>query len=175
MSGKSSIFALARMTIAASIAAVLLLSSAPTLAHTQEMPPIATPFATPDFHFSDPARDAEYWRLYRETERTASVFREAMDAARRALRLPLAAPGTPGWRQARAAVERAIVARRPARDATEALIYFIERESPRMTPEEAQQALAIYRVHQNSLRASSDILVDLLASLAGIRINQWPP
>lgn len=155
------------------LASALFIAS-PALAQGQTMPPIGTPLPTPDFHFSDPARDAEYWRLYRETERASAVFREAMDAARRALRFPVPAPGTAGWLQAKAAVERAIVAARPARRADQALINFIERERRRLSPAEADYAFAIYRVYQNSLRGSSDILVDLLAALAGIRTGQWP-
>lgn len=162
--------------IAASLVAMLVVAG-PTgaLAQSQETPPIVALYPTPDFHFSDSTRDAEYWRLYREAERTSAAFREAMDAARRALRFPVAAPGTPAWLQARAAVERAMEARRPARDAANAILYFIERERSRLTSEEAEQAFAIYRVYQDSIRGSGDILVELLASLAGIRFDQWPP
>lgn len=163
-----------RIAAARPIAALLMACPTSAPAQSQEMPPIATPFATPDFHFSDRARDAEYWRLYNEAERTGAAFREAMNAARQALRLPMAPPGTPGWLQAKAAVERAIVACRPAREAKEAMLYFIERERRHLTPDEAEEAFAIYRVYQNSLRGSSDILVNLLALLADIRTGQWP-
>lgn len=156
--------------------AILLVANA-TAACAQEHAPQSPfhPFPIQEFHFSDPARDAEYWRLERESERTSAIFREAVSVARRALKYPPPAPGTPTWLQARAAVERAIVARRPARDAKQAVIEFVRRERPRLPPSEAAEALLIWRMREESLRASSDILVDLLAGLAGIRIGQWPP
>ncbi|HMG46363.1 MAG TPA: hypothetical protein VK614_02740 [Allosphingosinicella sp.] len=110
-----------------------------------------------------------------------AVFRQSANAASRAIFSEVARPsmpaqpGTPAWLQARAAVEQAIRDRRPARDALNALIYFVTRERLRVPPAEAEYAFDIYRVHENSLRATSDHLVDLLAALAGIRIGQWPP
>lgn len=133
------------------------------------------PFPIREFHFSDPARDAEYWRLDRESERTSAVFRTAIDVARRALKYPAPAPGTPAWFQARAAVEQAILGRRPARDAKMATIEFLIRERLQIPPSEAADALQIWRMREESLRASSDILVGLLAALAGIKIDQFPP
>jgi hypothetical protein len=85
------------------------------------------------------------------------------------------APGTSAWFQARAAVQHAILARRPARDAKLALIDFVIRERPQLTPSEAAYALDVWSVEEQSLRGTSDTLVDLLAGLAGIRIDQWPP
>src|SRR3954468_668595 len=82
------------------------------------------PFPMPDFHFSNRSRDAEYWRLEREVDRSMAVAREALHRARVALKQPAPAPGTTAWLQARAAVERAIRAEVPARDAQMALIAF---------------------------------------------------
>src|SRR4051812_10301857 len=67
-------------------------------------PPIITPFPSPDFHFSDKARDTEYWRLERNAGRALASFRGAVSDARKALKLPLPAPGTAAWIEARAAV-----------------------------------------------------------------------
>jgi hypothetical protein len=158
-------------------ACATLLAASPSGALPQDEAPasIFHPFPIREFHFSDSARDAEYWRLDRESERTAAVFRTAIDVARRALKHPAPAPGTPAWFEARAAVEQAILARRPARDAKMATIEFLMRERSQIPPSEAADALQIWRMREESLRASSDILVGLLAALAGIRIDQWPP
>jgi hypothetical protein len=83
--------------------------------------------------------------------------------------------GSPHWLEVRAAVVLAIEARRPARDALNAMIRFATRERPLLPPAEAEFALDLRHSMENSLRASSDLLVDLLASLAGIPIGQWPP
>jgi len=163
--------------------ATALLLLCPACAHAQdrEAPPIPTPFPTPDFHFSDPARDAEYWRLEGEVARTHATFGHSLDAARRAIYPDRAhpstpvAPGTPAWLQARAAVEQAIRDRRPARAALAAVIAFVTREGREGSPAEAQYALAVRHSEEETLRATSDHLVSLLASLAGIRIGQWPP
>jgi hypothetical protein len=138
-------------------------------------PPIAHFVLMPDFHFSDPARDAEYSRLDRESERTLAIFGDAAREATRALKYPGPPAGSPAWLDARAAVERAILARRPAGEAKRALIDFVIRERPKVPPSEAAHALRIWRVEEESLRATSDTLVGLLAALAGIRIDQWPP
>jgi hypothetical protein len=136
---------------------------------------MATPFPLTEFHFSDPARDARYWQLYADMERSSEAFRQALYAARRALALPMPEPGTQRWLEVRSAVERAIEARRPARDALNAMIRFATREGPLAPPAEAEFALDLRRSMEDTVRASSDLLVDLLASLAGIRIGQWPP
>lgn len=163
-----------RMPAVGLVAILVIACPTAALSQTQEMPPIPTPFPNPEFHFSDPARDAEYWRLQRETERTLAIFRESVFAAYRALPSQPAQPGTPSWLQAKAAVERAIVARRPARDALDALINFITRERLRVPPSEVEDAFDICRVHEDSLRATAESLVNLLALLAGIRTGQWP-
>lgn len=181
MSCSRSVFAAGRIVIAALIATVLIVSRAGALTQSQEMPPGATPFPTPDFHFSDPARDAEYWRLQSEVERTYVTFGRSVDAARRAIypdparpSTP-AAPGTPAWFHARAAVEQAVRDRRPARDAMAALIAFVTREGRLLSPAEAQYSLAVRQSEEDTILATSDNLTDLLASLAGIRTGQWPP
>src|SRR5438067_1950701 len=119
---------------------VLACSTIPAWAGAREGgdPPITTPFPSPDFHFSDKARDTEYWRLERNADRALASFRDAVSDARKALKLPLPAPGTAAWIEARAAVERAIVARRPAREAEVALIAFVTREGMRVSPAEAE-------------------------------------
>lgn len=168
--------------VAASMAAALfIVSPAPALAQSLEMPPIATPFAVPDFHFSHPVRDAQYWWLEGEVARTYETFGRSLNTARRAI-YPAparpstpAAPGSPAWLQARVAVEQAIRDRRPVSDAIAALDAFLTREGRQVSSAEAQYALDVRQVHQSALLATSDNLVDLLASLAGIRINQWPP
>src|SRR4051794_38821162 len=111
----------------------LLACAVPAGAQNAGDPPIATPFPTPDFHFSDPARDAQYWRLKRDEEQKLAAFREASDAAQRALMPPLPAPGTPAWLRSRDAVEAAIRARGPAREALNALIDFVTRERPHLS------------------------------------------
>jgi hypothetical protein len=158
-------------------ACAISLAASPSRALPQDEAPASVfhPFPIREFHFSDPARDAEYWRLERESDRTLAVFRDAVGVARRALKHPAPAPGTPAWFQARAAVEQAILARRPARDAELAIIEFVIRERPRLPPSEAARALDIWRVNEVSLRGTSDTLVGLLAALAGIRIDQLPP
>ena len=160
--------------VVAWVAVALLTCSSASMAQSQEMPPIPTPFPTPDFHFSDPTRDTEYWRLQRETERTLALFRQSVFVAYRALPSHPAQPGTPAWLRARAAIERAIVARRSAREALDALINFVTRERLRVPPSEAEDAFDIYRVHEDTLRATAESLVNLLALLAGIRTGQWP-
>jgi hypothetical protein len=155
----------------------IFLAANPSGALAQDHAPSSTfhPFPPREFHFSDPVRDAEYWRLERESDRASAVFRNAVDAARRALKYPAPGPGTAPWLKARVAVEQAIVARRPARDAKLALIEFLRRERPQLPPSEVADALQIWSMREESLRASSDILVDLLAGLADIKIGQWPP
>ena len=139
------------------------------------LPPIGTPMPVPDFHFADPTRDARYWQLQGDAERAEAVFREAAFAAIRALAAPGPQPGSPEWQQARTLVERALLARRPARDAINALIFYLRRERPQLTAAEAEEADNIIRVHEEWVLASSDRLVDLFAHLAGVRIGQWPP
>lgn len=160
--------------VAVGYAALLAMLPSGAVAQSQAPPPAMTPFPVPDFHFSDPARDAEYWRLEREQDRTMAVFREAVSVARKALKYPAPAPGTPAWVQARASVERAILARRPARDAKLAMINFVIRERPKLTPSEAAYALDVWRVTEQSLRGTSDSLLHLLATLAGIKTPQLP-
>jgi hypothetical protein len=161
------------LTIVSLIAA--LSWSAPVVAQGTEQPPIPTPFPTPDFHFADPARDAQYWRLKRDEVEKLALFREASDAAQRALMPPLPAPGSPRWMRARDLLEQAIRARVPARDALNALIDFVTRERPRLSPAEAEAAFDIRRVHEETLTATSDFLVLQLAYLAGLKIDRWPP
>lgn len=148
------------------------LASYSTAAYGQHptMPPIGTPFPTPDFHFSDPARDSAYWRLEGEAQRMMAVFRESLFAARRALRMPVPPPGSPAWQRTREAVERAIHDGRTAHNALDDLIWFVTRERSRLSPAEAEYADDVRRVNEESLRATSDNLVDLLASLVGIRV-----
>jgi hypothetical protein len=148
---------------------------APLGAQGKEQPPIPTPFPTPDFHFSDPARDAQYWRLYRDVDQKLAVLREARFAAIRAEKPPLPAPGTPEWFRIRDLVEQAILARRPARDALDALIDFVTRARPQLSPAEAEAAFDIGRVHEELLTATSDGLIDLLGPLVGIKFDRWPP
>jgi hypothetical protein len=161
------------------IALIAALSAAtldnPVVAQERRPPPVATPFAQPDFHFSDPARDTRYWQLYADMDRTLAAFREARFAAMRAVAVPGPRPGSPEWFAARAQVEHAIRMRRPARDALEALITFLRRERPRLTAEEAEAAYDIIRVNEMMLVATSDALVDLLGMLAGLRMDRWPP
>lgn len=104
-----------------------------------------------------------------------AVAREALYRARVALKQPAPAPGTAAWLQARAAVERAIRAEVPARDAQMALIAFTRVEGPKLSPDEARAALQTRQVTEESLRGASDNLVDLLIRLAGIKVGQWPP
>jgi hypothetical protein len=144
------------------------------------MPPIATPFPEPDFHFSDPARDAQYLRLQREVDRALAIFRQSADAARHAI-FPQAArpsmpaqPGTTAWLQARAAVERAIRDRRAVRDALMAMIAFVGRERPNLPQAEVEYALDVRHVSESTLQGTSDTLVYLLARLAGITVQEWP-
>src|SRR3954454_22026517 len=125
--------------------------SAPVPAQGTDQPPIPTPFPTPDFHFADPVRDAQYWRLERDVEQKLAVFREARFAALRAEKPPLPAPGTPAWLHIRDVVEQAILARRPARDALDALIDFATRERPHLSPREAEYAFDIRRVNEETL------------------------
>lgn len=154
---------------------VALTCSVPAESRTVGDPPIPTPFPTPDFHFSDPARDAIYRRLKKDEVEKLAAFREAMFAAQEALMPPRPTPGTPAWIQARTLVEQAILARRPAREALDALIDFVTRERPRLSPAEAEAAFDIRRVHEETLTATSDNLVTQLAYLAGIKIDRWPP
>jgi hypothetical protein len=165
-----------KRTVLTIIGSILALAcSAPAGAQRTEQPPIPTPFPTPDFHFSDPARDAQYWRLERDMEQKLAVFRGAADAAVGALALPRAAPGTPAWIRNREIVEQALLARRPARDALDALIDFVTRARPQLSPAEAEAAFDIIRVNDSTVTATSDKLVLLLGWLAGIKISQWPP
>lgn len=165
------------MRFAMIAALVILLAASPSVASAQEHAPspIFHPLPPREFHFSDPARDAEYWRLESELDRTLAIFRSAVGIARRALRYPAPAPGTAAWLEARAAVEQAILTRRPARDAELAIIEFLRRERPQLPPSEAADALHIGGMREEFLRGTSDTLVDLLAALAGIKIGQWPP
>jgi hypothetical protein len=161
------------LTVLGSI--ISLACSAPLAAQSTEEPPIPTPFPTPDFHFSDPARDAQYRRLERDVEQKLAVFREATFAALRAEKPPLPAPGTQAWFRIRDIVEQAILARRPARDALDALIDFVTRERPRLSPAEAEFAFDVRRVNEETLTGTSDGLVNLLAPLVGIKMDRWPP
>jgi len=161
--------------MAATVAA--LLGAAPATARAPGDPKVSIvpPFPVADFHFSDPGRDARYWQLYADMERSAEAFRQALYAARVALRMPISPIGSPRWLEVRAAVQRAIEARRPARDALNAMIRFATREGPQLPPAEAEFALDLRHDMEDSVRNSSDLLVDLLASLAGIPPGQWPP
>ncbi|HEX8240937.1 MAG TPA: hypothetical protein VF574_14475 [Allosphingosinicella sp.] len=143
----------------------------PSGAAAQDHAPVSVfhPFPPLEFHFSDPGRDAEYWRLQAEVEHALAVAREALNRARAALKQPAPKPGTAAWLQARAAVEQAIRAHRPVRDAQVALIAFVTREGPKLSPEEAHRALQTRHVTEESLRGMTDNLVDLLAALAGIK------
>jgi hypothetical protein len=134
-----------------------------------------TPLAPAEFHFSDAERDAKYRRLEEDQEQKLALFRDAVDAARRAEKPPLPAPGTPAWFRIRDLVEKAILSRRPARDAIEALITFATRERLRLTGAEAEYAFDIRRVHEELLTATSDGLIDLLGPLVGIKFDGWPP
>src|SRR4051812_3667678 len=87
------------------IAALVMACATPASAKNAEGPPVPTPFPTPDFHFADPVRDAQYWRLERDVEQKLAVFREARFAALRAEKPPLPAPGTPAWLHIRDVVE----------------------------------------------------------------------
>ncbi|TMJ18861.1 MAG: hypothetical protein E6G92_03270 [Alphaproteobacteria bacterium] len=180
MTGKLSVFA-ARSTFAACTAILLVMTPCAAAPQQPDMPPIPTPFPSPDFHFSDPARDAQYWRLEREVAQSHAAFGRSVDVARRAIypdrarpSVPVA-PGTSAWLEARAAVEQAIRDRRLTRDAIARLDAFLTRERRQLGPAEAEYALDVRHVRQGVLLATSDHLVDLLASLAGIRIGQWPP
>lgn len=149
----------------------ILLAVVPGRAHSQisARPPIIEPAPMLVFHFSDAARDAEYWRLNGEVERTMAAARDALYQARAELKQPAPRPGTAAWFHARAAVERAIRAHHPVRDAMAALIAFATREGRNVPPSEAYRALQIRHVTEESLRGTSDVLVDLLAELTGIR------
>jgi hypothetical protein len=161
------------LTIVGSITA--LTCSAPVAAQRTEQPPTLTPFPPAEFHFSDPFRDAQYWRLYRDMEQKLAAFRDAGDAAVRALSPPRAAPGTPAWVRNREVVEQAILARRPAREALDALIDFVTRARPQLSPTEAEAAFDIIRTNDATVTATSDFLVTQLAYLAGIKMDRWPP
>lgn len=172
-----------RVKIAAASVAIWLLAvpGIPATAQSHETPPITTPFPEADFHFSDPARDRQYWLLEGETERTMAAFRESVDAARRAIFSDTARPSTPaplgtvGWLEARAAVERSIVSRRAASRALSALVAFVTRARQQVSGQEAEYALDVRHANERTMRATSDTLVGLLAALAGIEIHQWPP
>ncbi|MEA3048434.1 MAG: hypothetical protein QOG84_270 [Sphingomonadales bacterium] len=110
-----------------------------------------------------------------DVDQKLAVFREASFAAIRAEKPPLPAPGTPAWFRLRDLVEQAILARRPAREALDALIDFATRARPNLSPAEAEHAFDIRRVHEELLTATSDRLVDLLGRLAGIKFDRWPP
>jgi hypothetical protein len=153
----------------------ILLAANPGGVRAQDHAPIPAFLPPIEFHFSDPARDAEYWRLEREVDRSMAVAREALYRARVALKLPAPEPGTAAWSEARAAVERAIRADIPARQTQMALIAFARVEGPKLSPGEARAALQTRQVHEESLLAATDNLVDLLVGLAGIKIGQWPP
>ncbi|MBV9985088.1 hypothetical protein [Bradyrhizobium sp.] len=146
-------------------------------AHAQEAgrASVAPPILPPDFHFSDHARDARYWNLHRDVERTLGAFREAVSSASQAVAVPGPQPGSPPWLEARALVERAMLARRPAREALHALIWFLRHEQSQLTAEEARLASDIIEAHEGTLVATSDHLVDLFARLAGVRVDHWPP
>lgn len=161
-----------RNAVLGCIAILLAASPSGALAQSDTPASIFHPFPIREFHFSDPARDAEYWRLNGEVERRLAVAREALDRARIALRRPAPEPGTAAWLQARAAVEQAIRAHRPVRDAQMTLIAFATREGPKLPPDEARAALQTRQVTEESLRGMTDNLVDLLASLAGIEIGE---
>jgi hypothetical protein len=145
-------------------------------AHAQAGRPSAVPpILPPDFHFSDRERDARYWNLQRDVERTLGTFREAVSSASQAVAVPGPQPGTPRWLEVRTLVERAMLARRPAREALHALTWFLRHERPQLTAEEARAASDIIEAHEGTLVATSDHLVDLLARLSGIRVDHWPP
>jgi hypothetical protein len=74
----------------------------------------------------------------------------------------------------RALVMQAIDAHGPARDALDALIDFVTRERPKLSPVEAEFALDVRRVNEWTLTGTSDGLVLLLASLAGISVHRLP-
>lgn len=136
---------------------------------------VPPPIARTDFHFSDRARDARYWQLHGEVERTMAAFMQVAFAAGDAVAVPGPQPGSPAWLAARTQIERALLARRPAREALNALIFYLRRERPQLTAEEAEEADNIIRVHEETLLATSDHLVDLFARLAGVRVDHWPP
>ena len=171
-----------RGRVAAVCVAILLVAPAGTVAPAQDrhMPPVTTPIPRPDFHFSDPARDAQYWRLEAESERALATFHESVLAARQAIfrdrsrpSVPVQ-PGTAEWLEARAAVERAIQARRGASDAISRVIAFATRAGREVSPREAEYALNVRHANEDTLRATSDTLVNLLARLAGITVVVWP-
>jgi len=83
-------------------------------------------------------------------------------------------PGTAEWLEARAAVERAIQARRGASDAISRVIAFATRAGREVSPREAEYALNVRHANEDTLRATSDTLVNLLARLAGITVVVWP-
>jgi hypothetical protein len=149
----------------------ILIATNPSRVLAQDHAPVSVfhPFPPLEFHFSDPERDAEYWRIQAEVERTLAGAREALYRARAALRQPAPEPGTTAWLQARAAVEQAIRAHRPVRDAQVALIAFVTREGPKLSSEEARRALQTRHVTEESLLGMTDNLVDLLTALAGIK------
>ena len=162
---------------ALTVALAALLGAVPATAQppSSAAPPTGPPLLQPDFHFSDPARDARYWQLYADIDRTLAAFRGARFAAMHAVAVPGPRPGSPEWFAARAQVEHAISMRRPAREALNALIAFLSRERPRLSTEEAEAASDIIRVNEGTLLATSDHLVDLLGMLAGLRMDRWPP
>jgi hypothetical protein len=168
-------FSRKRFAVIAAWGGVLATNPSPALSQNNVPPPLFHPLPIREFHFSDPARDAEFRRLERESERRLAVARNTLNQARGALKQPAPAPGTPAWLEARALVEQAILARRPFRDAQLAVIEFLIRERPKLSPPEAAEALYIWRMREEFLRATSDNLVDLLAGLADIKIGQWPP
>jgi len=162
---------------AVSLAATVIFAVGPGTADAQQgqQVPLAVPRLLPDFHFSDRARDAHYWQLLADVERTMATFREVAFAAGDAVTVPGPPPGSPSWLAARTQVERALLARRPARDALNNLINFLRHERPQLNAEEAEAAYDIIRVQEEALLATSDRLVDLFARLAGVRPGQWPP
>ena len=176
------LFLVRRGAIGAVCIGILLLASSgtPATAQSRGMPPITIPIPRPDFHFSDPARDAQYWTLEVEAERTLAAFHESVIAARHAI-FPDAArpstpvqPGTPAWLEARAAVQRAIRARWVTYDVQGRAIAFATRARREVPPGEAESALDIRRRHEVVVQATAETLVDLLAALAGVRADHPP-
>jgi hypothetical protein len=163
------------VTVSLAVAGVFAANQGTAAAQQGRQSPASIPLVFPDFHFSDRARDARYWQLKGDVERTMAAFRQVAFAAGDAVPVPGPRPGSPAWLGARTLVERALIARRPARDALNTLIFFLRHERPRLTPEEAEEAYNIIRVHEETLLATSDRLVDLFARLAGVRPGQWPP
>ena len=177
MGGRSPTRPKHRRTAVLTAAAAFLLCAAPLNAQAPRptLLAAATPFMPVEFHFSDPARDARYWQLYAEMDRTLAAFREARFAAMHAVAVPGPQPGSPQWYEARAQIAHAIQMRRPAREALEALIFFLRRERSHLSAEEAEAAYDIIRVNEDMVVATSDALVDLLGMLAGLRMDRWPP